>query len=127
VRGAERSKAARCQYDGDRRRVAPRRRLLTRVALGCLIACALVLVGGPASAHAVLEQSDPAPDAVLQQVPAQVVLRFDEAVTLLPTSVQVTGPDGSRVDTGAADHAGGDATTAAVPLDHAEQHVTYLV
>jgi len=97
-----------------------------RVASGALMAAALVLVSGPASAHAVLEGSDPAPDAVLRQAPSDVVLRFDEPVTLLPSSLQVLAPDGSRVDDGAVDHHGDDATTATVGIS-AHQRGTYLV
>src|SRR5262249_37556174 len=85
--------------------IACRRRArgITRVAVGTALASALmVLIAGPASAHTELEETNPPADAVLRQAPAQVVLRFDEAVTLLPTSIQVTGPDGSRVDTGTA-------------------------
>lgn len=93
---------------------------------GGLIVAALILVGGPASAHAVLEGSTPAPDAVLRTAPARVVLRFDEPVTLLPASIQVLGPGGERVDDGAVTHADGDPTTASVGIT-AGRRGTYLV
>lgn len=106
------------------------RRTWAQAALGAAVAAAiagtLLMFGGPASAHAELEGSDPAPGAVLGAIPEQVVLHFDDAVTLLPASVRVTGPDGRRVDSGRSHHAGGD-TTAAVAVDQATRTGTYVV
>ncbi|MEX0428519.1 copper resistance protein CopC [Nocardioides sp. DS6] len=98
-----------------------------RIAAATALAAGLVLVAGPAEAHAVLEESSPGSGAVVQHAPATVVLRFDEPVTLLPTSLQVIGPDGRRVDDGAVDHDGDRTTTAAVGLSDATRKGTYLV
>jgi copper transport protein len=91
---------------------------------------ALLLVvggGGPASAHSILEGSSPASGEVVQQAPTSVVLTFSEAVTLLPDSVRVFGPDGARVDDGHVGHAHDDAATASVGLRGRLAQGTYLV
>jgi len=105
-------------------RLAPR---WVRIAGATALTAGLVLVAGPAEAHAVLEESSPGSGAVVATAPAKVVLRFDEAVTLLPTSLQVIGPDGRRVDDGAVGHDAGRDSTAAVGLAQATQEGTYLV
>lgn len=104
----------------------PAARRWPRVLAALGLASALVLIAGPASAHAVLEGSTPAANAVLRTPPTQVVLHFDENVSLLPTSVRVFAPDGSRADNGIVGHAQGDGTTASVGLD-APRRGTYLV
>ena len=75
------------------------------VAVAGLVALAvvvlLVIAATQASAHAMLEGSTPAADAVLTTPPTSVDLTFNEAITLLPDSVRVFGPDGGRVDDGA--------------------------
>jgi copper transport protein len=54
-----------------------------------------------AAAHAVLEETRPANDAVVQQSPRQVLLRFNEAVdTSLGRALQVFDASGEEVDTG---------------------------
>lgn len=90
------------------------------------IATALVAIAGPASAHAVLESSTPQPGAVLATAPTRVMLTFDENVTLLPTSLRVFAPDGSRADDGIVGHEDGRGPTADVAM-RATEHGTYLV
>jgi len=87
----------------------------------------LLLVGPPASAHAMLEGSTPAADAVLTTPPASVDLVFNEAISLLPDSVRVFGPDGAQVDSGAVVHAHGDPATASVGVRPDLPDGTYLV
>lgn len=58
----------------------------------------LALLGIPASAHARLLASDPADAATVDSAPLEVVLRFSEEVSADFASVEVTAPDGSRVD-----------------------------
>lgn len=95
-----------------------------RIALGTLCSAALLLLaGGPASAHAVLEGSDPAPDTVLTAVPAQVSLRFSEHVSSPAGALRVFAPDGRRVDDG---HVTTDGSHVSVGLD-SSAHGTYLV
>ncbi|GAB7007839.1 hypothetical protein JCM18899A_53160 [Nocardioides sp. AN3] len=83
------------------RRGSLRRSLIARVAIGTLLAAAVVILsGGPALAHAELEGSDPAPGAVLATPPIVVSLRFSERVTTSAGAVRVFAPDGRRVDSG---------------------------
>src|SRR3954451_22685307 len=87
-----------------------------------------VLLGAaPAAAHASLKSSTPAADSVLATAPRSVELLFNEAVTLLPESVRVFGPDGSRVDDGDVAHIRGEAASAAVRLGADLPTGTYLV
>jgi copper transport protein len=99
--------------------------LTTLAALTAVVV--LVLTVTPASAHAMLVGSDPAADSVLAAPPSSVDLTFSEAITLLPDSVRVFGPDGSRVDTGGVGHSHDDAATAAVLLRADLSAGTYLV
>ena len=60
-----------------------------------------MLAAAPAaSAHAVLEESDPANDAVVQTAPTQVVLRFSEPVETSFGSLSVYDESTKQVDTG---------------------------
>jgi copper transport protein len=87
----------------------------------------ILLAAPPASAHAMLEDSTPAADAVLTTPPTSVDLVFNEAVSLLADSVRVFGPDGARVDDGAVAHADGDPATAGVGVRRDLPDGTYLV
>lgn len=73
-------------------------------AAALLLGAGLVLVvASPASAHATLVQTDPAPGAVLQRSPSAVTLRFDGPVSAVLGAVRVYDRQGSRVDTGGTD------------------------
>jgi copper transport protein len=80
--------------------------LLTRKVSRLLLALAATLVTAltvapSAAAHALLEETRPANDAVVQQSPRQVLLRFNEAVdTSLGRALQVFDASGEEVDTG---------------------------
>jgi len=106
-------------------------RLITRstlpVVTGAFLVGLLLLVASPASAHAMLEGSDPAADAVLTAPPASVDLTFNEAITLLPDSVRVFGPDGTRVDDGTIARTHDDPATAGVGVRPDLPDGTYLV
>jgi copper transport protein len=103
-------------------------RALALAILATVVAVVVLLVAArPASAHATLRASTPAADAVLAAPPSLVDLTFSEPITLLPDSVRVFGPDGSRVDTGGVGHSHGDAATAAVALRADLSEGTYLV
>jgi copper transport protein len=101
------------------------------VAVGSLTAImsasSLVLLAGPASAHAVLEASDPRPDAVLAALPGSVTLTFDEPVTLVPGSLRVYDPDGQRIDRGDVDHPGDAGAKVGVGLRAGQARGSYLV
>lgn len=93
----------------------------------------LVLLGGatPATAHAVLTDSDPASGEVLDRAPRQVRLTFSEEVTVADDGLRVLDPQGRRVDDGAPRRARGDAPGTrpgwAVPLRDGLPRGTYTV
>lgn len=108
------------------RRTARRTARWARAVGALALASTLVLAAAPASAHAVLEGSTPNAESVLKTAPTRVVLKFDENVTLLPTSVRVFAPDGSRADSGVVGRFQDDGETASVGVD-ATRRGTYLV
>ncbi len=83
-----------------------------------------VVTAGPAAAHAELVSTDPGEGARLDEVPAQVTLRFTEGVSLGAGYARVLGEDGERVDTGAASVDGGTVT---VPLRADLPEASYVV
>lgn len=69
------------------------------VLLGILLGFAGALVAAaPASAHAVLTDTNPAAGVILPTAPAGVTLTFSESVRAIPGKIQVVGPDGQRAD-----------------------------
>ncbi|MFB9441934.1 copper resistance protein CopC/CopD [Dactylosporangium vinaceum] len=54
----------------------------------------------PASAHAVLSESNPRPGAVVATLPGEIRLAFNEAVHAVPGKTVVAGPDGKRINAG---------------------------
>ncbi len=93
------------------------RRIVVRAAVAFTIGLVtLVGVASPASAHASLVSTDPSADQVVDAVPEQVAMTFTEAVTALPGSVEVYGPDGERVDDGTP-RTSSDSRTVDVALD----------
>jgi copper transport protein len=79
----------------------------------------------PAGAHATLVGTAPAADGVVEAVPTEVELRFDEPVGTVEGAIQVFGPDGNRVDLGTVDTDDGGATLRA-PIE-ADATGTYTV
>jgi copper transport protein len=97
---------------------APHRRGLHARALACAalaLACS-ALLPATASAHAVLESSQPARGERLEEPPQRVTLRFDEPVDLAFGSVRVFDARGQRVDRGSAGHPGGRGELISVDL-----------
>lgn len=69
------------------------------VAAGLLAGCAALLWPAlPASAHAALVHTDPGAGAVLAAAPAEVRLRFTEAVSPVAAQTAVLTPTGGRAD-----------------------------
>ncbi|WP_222269951.1 copper resistance CopC/CopD family protein [Modestobacter marinus] len=62
-----------------------------------------VVTAAPASAHATVISSSPADGERLQEAPAEVVVEFDEPVSLGAGYARVLGAGGERVDAGDAD------------------------
>jgi len=67
-----------------------------------LAVCGLLALPGGAWSHSSLRSSTPAADAVVEDAPSMVELRFSESVTPGPDAVTVYAPDGATVQTGAA-------------------------
>ncbi|WP_322752852.1 copper resistance protein CopC [Frankia sp. Cas3] len=80
-------------------------RIIRRVGF-LLVALVAVLVAtaGPASAHAVLDRSDPVGGSTLAAPPSAVMLSFSESVTTDPRSITVISAAGKRVDSGDVRH-----------------------
>ena len=79
----------------------PRRRGTVRAVRYLLatlgVAVALVVLAGPAGAHAVLIASDPAADALVDSPPTEIVLRFNEGVESTADAVRLLDPSGAEV------------------------------
>jgi copper transport protein len=70
------------------------RRLIVLVA-GGLVATAVV--APPAGAHATLQSSQPAQQSSVDRAPTELLLRFDQSVTIVDRSIEVMASDGTRV------------------------------
>ncbi len=90
-----------------------RRAQLAAVVFASLAALALPAA---ASAHAVLEDSQPSRGDQVPRAPQRVVLRFDEPVEVAFGSVRVYDAHGKRVDNGSTQHPGGSGDSVAVDL-----------
>lgn len=78
-------------------------------------------------AHADLDSTTPAADAVLAVAPSSVDLDFTEPVEIAVGAIRVFAADGTRVDAGPLSHPAGDDRTAAVALRPGLTAGTYLV
>lgn len=104
---------------------------MTRALVRRLVTCALVagvllaLDAVPASAHAILESTDPAAGATLGSSPKSVTLHFDESVTATIGAIRVFDGRGNRVEVGAPYHPSGTASAIAanVPKLHDGSYV----
>lgn len=94
---------------------------------GALVFGAL-LAGIPrAEAHATLLATSPVDGSVVGTEPPQVTLRFDEAVTLNPQSIELLDAAGHQVRIGTPGHPAGTAETAAADLPAGLHYGTYVV
>ena len=82
------------------------RALLATGVVPLVLVVVLAIGASPAAAHASLQDTSPAGDALVDEVPDEVVLRFDEPVSASTGAVQVVSPSGSRVE-GSIDEADG--------------------
>ena len=104
------------------------RSLTRRVLTVCAAAfAALLVMAGPASAHAELVASTPSQGAVLRGEPARVTLRFSEEIVLRLSAVKVIGPYGRRLDTGALHAGDSGADSMAVNLASDTRQGTFVV
>ncbi len=88
---------------------------MRRLAAGAALLLLLALPGS-AAAHAVLVGTAPQRGTNPERAPERVVFRFNEPVETAFGSVRVFDSRGRRVDSGGADHPGGDARVVAVGL-----------
>jgi copper transport protein len=72
----------------------------TAAAVIAVVAVALTVGATPASAHAILLRTDPAPQTTVARPPTSVHLFFSEAVEVTFGAVRVFNVDGKRVDRG---------------------------
>ncbi|GCD98264.1 copper resistance CopC/CopD family protein [Embleya hyalina] len=93
-----------------------RRVLAWALALPVLLAALVFGGAGAASAHAVLESSNPASGSTLTAAPASVTLRFSEGVEIGLGGVKVFDPSGTRVDNNQTKHGPDGDTTVVTPL-----------
>ncbi len=102
-------------------------RIIRRVGV-LLVALVAVLVAtaGPASAHAVLDRSDPVGGSTLATPPSAVTLSFSESVTTDPRSITVISAAGKRVDSGDVRH-GQAGSQVVVGLPAGLERGTYVV
>jgi methionine-rich copper-binding protein CopC len=75
-----------------------------------------VFMIGQVFAHAHLAAATPAMDSIVATSPAELDLKFSEAINLKFSGVKVAGPDKAIVATGAASIAAGDESTLVVPV-----------
>jgi copper transport protein len=93
-----------------------------------LIALVLLGVGAtPASAHAIVERTEPGIDRVVPTSPERVVMYFSEPVELSFGAIHVFNTDGERVDEGEADHLDGQLDAITVGLRPDLPEGTYTV
>lgn len=85
------------------------------VAVAFLLLWQLLIVAAPASAHAVLESSDPVDGSRIATAPERVTFTFDESVQLPEGATAALSDQGTRVDAGGA-HLVGSGKTVVVPL-----------
>ena len=100
------------------------RRILTVCAA---VVAALVVVAGPASAHAELVAATPSQDAVVGGEPTVVTLRYSEEIVLRLSAVKVIGPDGRRLDSGTPHTGPSGADSLAADLAPDTKHGTFVV
>jgi copper transport protein len=99
------------------RRAAPRRGRLRGLALAGTLAWLLVLLAAvPASAHAVLQSTDPPANARLDAAPRAVTLTFNEPVEAAVGAIRVIDASGKRVDRGRVEHPQGESNALRVEL-----------
>jgi copper transport protein len=84
------------------------------------LALAMVLPG-PAGAHALLAESDPADGARLTGAPEQIVLRFTEAPELSLTQVGLLDTAGTQLELGDPEASPGDPSAVRVPVPGLKQ------
>lgn len=103
-------------------------RSVARLVAALVLAAGLVVLGAaPASAHADLTTSSPAPGAVLTESPDSIDLEFTEPVAVANGAIRVFDSEGSRVDEGVVEVSGRIASLALPTLDEGSYAVTWRI
>jgi copper transport protein len=104
------------------------RPLRLRLLLAVVLGAGVVLgVATPAFAHAQLTSTEPVGGTAVATPPANVVLHFGENVEIPLGSIRVfESPSGKQVETGAAEHPGGQGNSVSVKLPKLDKG-TYIV
>src|SRR5262249_10772838 len=120
--------------DGGARPLARRSDICRARYRGTCDFCRLPAAGGAllsgtprAEAHAALLATSPVDGSVLGAQPQQVTLRFNEAVTVIPQSIQLLDAAGHSVLIGKPRHLAGSADAAAADLPSGMHEGTYVV
>ena len=87
--------------------------LMIRLVMSALAAC---FIGHAAFAHAHLHTASPAVDSTVSMAPKEVAIAFSEAVEPRFSTIEVSGPDGGRVDQGGPHSFWSPATPSGLPL-----------
>jgi copper transport protein len=98
-----------------------------RVLLLVIVALALVGDTSPAQAHAILEETDPVADTILDSSPDNVTVTFNEPVEVAFGALRVYDTEGERVDVGESSHPGGAPQSVGVGLEPDLPKGTYTV
>jgi copper transport protein len=85
------------------------------IVLGAAGLAAAAIAAPSAQAHATLSSSTPAVQSSLAKPPRQIVLRFDQAVSIVDRSIEVLAADGRRVSGAVVSAAGGRVLRASLP------------
>jgi len=105
-----------------------RRSLAVRTLVVLALAAGVVALGaGPASAHAELVQSEPAPGGVLERAPREVKLSFTESVEVADGAIRVFDSVGDRVDDGGVESSGRTVRLPLAKVDDGSYVVTWRV
>ena len=96
-------------------------------ALLLVVPVTVVLLAGPAAAHATLESTTPAAGQTVRESPKQVTISFDEAVVTTASSIRLFDGDGNRVGTGRVGRTGHDVHVTLPKLDDGTYIVTWRV
>jgi copper transport protein len=86
------------------------------LAVAAVAAAATIVWSAPASAHASLVDTEPAAQAVLDEAPKQISVRFNEAVGIPPEALRLFDSTGHQVDIGRPSHVGQGASTIAATV-----------
>jgi copper transport protein len=105
----------------------PRVRWLRAATVLAMAAAWIGTLPTPAAAHAIVERTDPAIDAVVDPSPSHISIWFNEPVEIAFGSVRVFDTTGRRVDIGEPEHLPGDAASARIELRPALPDGTYTV